>query len=449
MTTARSGVAFVLVLSALTASCGRLGDRPSSSSGPETPDLPPVVLPDLSLLSNSVRQQVNDQYQAFVQKAANTALSPGERAESYGDLGELLLAAKLSDEAESCYLHAQALVPDDGRWPYRLGHVYLLKSDRMKAVASFERALALKPSDLATLVWLGETYLDDGRPERAEAMFLRATSVAPGSSAAWFGAGRTALSKQQYREAAQYLERALSIEERASAIHYPLAMAYRALGDSGRAELHLKRRGSAFPLLPDSLRPQGADVLKSPVIYEAEGIRALRDGDWATAAAAFRQGLELQPEDAALRHRLGSALYAAGDTVSATREFEDVVRRSPAFVKAHVSLGVILNLSGRYREAVGRFSAAIRADPNFPEGHLGLGEALRMSGDLQSCLAHYERAITLDPSLAESWIGGARALIGLERHTAALAWLTEARQVHPGRPELEELWAHVQPRAKN
>ena len=89
MTTARSGVAFVLVLSALTASCGRLGDRPASSSGPETPDLPPVVLPDLSLLSNSVRQQVNDQYQAFVQKAANTALSPGERAESYGDLGEL------------------------------------------------------------------------------------------------------------------------------------------------------------------------------------------------------------------------------------------------------------------------------------------------------------------------------------------------------------------------
>ena len=452
MTTARSVVAFVLVLSTLTASCGRLGDRPSpssSSSGPETPDLPPVVLPDLSLLSNSVRQQVNDQYQAFVQKAANTALSPGERAESYGELGELLLAAKFSGEAESCYLHAQALAPEDSRWPYRLGHVYLRKADRAKAVASFERALELRPADLATLVWLGETYLDDGRPERAEPMFLKAVSVAPGSAAALFGAGRAALSRQEYREAVQYLERALSIEERASAIHYPLAMAYRAMGDRGQAEAHLKRRGSAFPLLPDSLRPQGADVLKSPVVYEAEGIRALRDGDWAAAAAAFRQGLDLEPDDPALRHRLGSALYAAGDVVGATREFEAVVRRSPTFVKAHVSLGVILNLSGRYREAAARFSAAIAADPNFPEGHLGLAEALRMTGALESCLPQYERAIELDPSLVEPWIGGARALIGLERHKAAIAWLTDARRVHPGRPELDELWAHVQPRAKD
>jgi tetratricopeptide (TPR) repeat protein len=276
-------------------------------------------------------------------------------------------------------------------------------------------------------------------------MFLKAVSVAPGSAAALFGAGRASLARQQYREAAQYLERALSIEERASAVHYPLAMAYRALGDSGRAEAHLKRRGSTVPRVPDSLRPQAVDALKSPATYEAEGIRALRDADWTAAAAAFRQGLELQPDDAALRHRLGSALYAAGDVAGAAKEFEAVVRRSPKFVKAHVSLGVILHLSGRYPEAVTRFTAAIAADPNFPEGHLGLGEALRITGALDSSLPHYERAIALDPSLVEPWIGGARALIGLERQKAAIVWLTDARQVHPGRPELDELWARVQP----
>ena len=445
--TARPAVGVALALCALGASCGSRVDQPASSlSAPGATDrLLPCVLPDVSSLSDSVRQQLNDRYQAFVLKTTNPALSHDARAESYGELGELLLGARFSGEAESCYLHAQALAPDDPRWPYRLGHVYLVKADRVKAVAAFERALELSPADLATLVWLGETYLDDGRPERAEPMFLKATSVAPGSAAALFGAGRAALSRQGYREAVQYFERALAIDERASAIHYSLAMAYRALGDRGKAEAHLQRRGGAWPGLPDSLRPRGADVLKSPVVFEAEGIRALRDGDWAAAAAAFSQGLELQPADAALRHRLGSALYSAGDVVGATREFEDVVRRSPTFVKAHVSLGVILNVSGRYREAIGRFAAAVDADANFPEGHLGLGEALRMSGDLQSCLLHYERAIELDPSLTEPWIGGARALIGLERRKAATAWLTRARQVHPSRPELDELWARVQP----
>ena len=450
MTLAPPVVAIVLAFAALNVNCAPQGEQPSSSSpASATSELPPVVLPDLSPLSSAVRQQVSDQYQAFVQKNTNPSMSPDERAASYGELGELLLAAKLTAEAESCYLHAQALAPDDLRWPYRLGHVYLLKADRGKALAAFERALVLKPADLATLVWLGETYLDDGRPELAASMFSKAVSVAPGSSAALFGAGRAALARQEYRDAVQSMERALSIEERASAIHYPLAMAYRATGDLGRAEAHLRRRGSAWPLLPDALRPRVVDLLKSPVVYEAEGIRALRDGDWAAAAAAFRRGLELQPDDAALRHRLGSALYAAGDVVGATKEFEDVVRRSPTFVKAHVSLGVILNLNGRYQEAAKRFTAAVAADPNFPEGHLGLGEALRMTGALESSLPHYERAIALDPSLAEPWIGGARALIGLERPQAAIAWLTEARQVHPGRPELDELWAHVQPRAKD
>ena len=453
MTLARPGVAILLALSALMSGCssqdGRSSSSSSTSSRPGASDLPPVVLPDLSALSSSVRQQVNDQYQAFLRTAANPALSPAERAESYGELGELLLAAKFSVEAEACYLHAQALAPADLRWPYRLGHAYLLKADRSKAVAAFARALELNPSDLATLVWLGETHLDDGHPERAEPMFLKAVSVAPGSAAALFGAGRAALSGQQYREAAQYLERALSIDERASAIHYPLAMAYRGLGDRDKAEAHLRRRGSAFPLLPDALRPQVVDVLNSPLVYEAEGIRALRDGDWAAAAAAFRQGLELEPDDAALRHRLGSALYAAGDVVGATKEFEDVVRRSPAFVKAHISLGVILNLNERYQEAATRFTAAVAADPTFPEGHLGLAEALRMTGALESSLPHYERAIELDPSLVEPWIGGARALIGLERQKAAIVWLTDARRVHPGRPELDELWARVQPRAKD
>ncbi len=451
---ARPAVTIVLALTALVVGCSPQDSRSSSSSStssarPAASDLPPVALPDLSALSSSVRQQVNEQHPAFVQKATNPALSPAERAEAYGELGELLLAAKFSVEAEACYLHAQALAPADLRWPYRLAHVYLLKADRSKAVAAFARALELKPSDLATLVWLGETHLDDGHPERAEPMFVKAISVAPGSAAALFGAGRTALSRQQYRQAVEYLGRALSIEDRASAIHYPLAMAYRGLGDRDKAEAHLRRRGSAFPLLPDSLRPQVVDVLRSPMVYEAEGIRALRDGDWAAAAAAFRRGLELQPGDAALRHRLGSALYAAGDIVGAEKEFEEVARRSPTFVKAHVSLGVILNLNGRYQEAAARFTAAVAADPNFPEGRLGLGEALRMTGALESSLPHYERAIELDPSLVEPWIGGGRALIGLQRQKAAIAWLADARQVHPGRPELDELWVRVQPRARD
>ena len=434
------------VLATAVAGCGSDGggSPPPTGVSAAGENLPPLAMPDVSGLSDMVREQLLEEHRSFSQTIASSTSSDAERAAAYGRLGELLLAATFSDAAETCYRHAEALVPGDVRWTYSLGHVYLVKGDRSKAAASFERALALRPADLPSLVWLGETLLDDGRPEAAEPIFRKAMAAAPGSAAAAFGTGRAALARRAYPEAVTELERALAIEARASAVHYPLAMAHRGMGNREKAEAHLRLRGTTWPSMPDPLRPATGDVLKSAAVQEAEGISALRSGDWAAAVAAFRRGLELNPGDPALRHRLGTALYAGGDVAGAVREFEEVARRSPEFVKAQVSLGVILNLNGRYQEAVGRFTKAIAVDPAFPEGHLGLAEAQRMSGGLDVSLQHYERAIALDPGLVEAWIGGAQALLGLGRRQAAAEWLSEARRVHPDRPELAQLAARLQ-----
>jgi tetratricopeptide (TPR) repeat protein len=322
-----------------------------------------------------------------------------------------------------------------------LGHVYLFKGDRTKAAAAFERALVLRPDDAPTLIYLAEARLDEGRPEIAESLFLKAASIQAGSAAALFGAGRAALARQAYADAVDHLERALAADAHASAIHYPLAMAYRGLGDRAKADAHLRRRGERWPALADPLMQQQDDLLESVALYERRGVQALGAGDWAAAAAAFRKGLALEPDDAALRHRLGTALYGAGDAPGAAREFEEVLRRHPDFPKAHVSLGMMLNLNGRHKEAAGRFEAALRVDPNHPEARVGLAEALRVSGQPAASLPHYEQAIALDPSIAEAWIGGAMALITLGRTPQARDWLMRAERVHPGQPKLAELAA--------
>jgi tetratricopeptide (TPR) repeat protein len=435
--------AIVLAGSLAVIGCGENGDRPRDVPGASTETLPAPRLPDLSGMSESVRQQLLDGYRTLTEVVGNPAASPAQKADAFGQLGALMLAARLNPEAETCYRHAQMLAPGDFRWPYSSGHVYLAMGDRPNAAASFVRALALKPSDLPALIWLGETYLDEGHPEQAGPTFEKALSVDPNSAAAAFGAGRAALMRQAYADAVKHLQRALALDPRASAVRYPLGMAYRALGDVNRADDELRQRGTTFPQFADPFRPGSADLLRSAIVYENEGIQALKEGNWTAAAAAFRQGLELRPDDPALRHRLASALYASGDVAGATREFEVLVQRSPAFVKGQVSLGVILNLNGRYQEATDRFAAAVKADPNFPEGHLGLAEARRMSGQLEASLTEYERAIALDPAMAESWIGGAQALIGLGRRQAALDWLARARSVHPSRPELAELQARL------
>ena len=404
--------------------------------------LPPLTLPDLSGVSSAVRQQIRDQFASFSIAIGKPGTSAEERAGAYAGMGRLFLAAKLGDQAELCYLHARALAPDDMRWSYLLGHVYLVKGDRTNAAAAFERALTLRPADVPTMVWLAETRLDLGRLADAESLFMKAAASQP-SAAAWFGAGRAALARGGHAEAVERFERALAIDGRATAIHYPLATAYRGLGDRTKADMHLRQRGEVWPVFSDPLMAPQTDVLATVTVHESRGVQALAAGDWQAAVAAFRGGLEITPGDEALRHRLATALYGAGDEPAGIRELEELLRRNPSYAKAHVSLGRIFNVKGRYKEAADHFSAALQIDPLTPEAHSGLGEALRVSGQPGTALPHYQRAIELDPAAVEPWIGGAMALISTRRTADAREWLARAARVHPDQPKLRELEAMV------
>jgi tetratricopeptide (TPR) repeat protein len=216
-------------------------------------------------------------------------------------------------------------------------------------------------------------------------------------------------------------------------------MAYRATGDVAKAETHLKQRGDRWPDLADPLAQHDDDLLDSPVAYEHRGVEALQRQDWAAAAAAFRRGLELQSDDATLRHWLGAALYAAGDVSGAEREFREVVRRRPDFAKAHFSLGAILEARGDRAAAIESYAAAVRNDPTMIDARLRLAEAQRASGQLQASLEQYQAAANASPATADAWIGGARALLGLRRQAEARLWLTQALRIHPDRRELIEL----------
>jgi tetratricopeptide (TPR) repeat protein len=405
-----------------------------------------VVLPVLSPLAESVQRQIRDRHAVLTQTIAKPGASPSELAAAYGALGRVLMAAQFHDEAATCYLHAETLVSDDGRWPYYLGHAYLRKGERDRAADAFQRALTLRPGDVTTLIWLGETYLDDGRLDVAQSAFGRALAVQPQSAAALFGAGRTALARRAYSDAVQNLERALAADNQASAIHYPLAMAYRALGDREKADAHLRQRGTTFPDLPDPLMQQDNEILDSAVAHETRGMQALKNAQPADAAAAFRKGLALEPADPSLRYWLGAALYAAGDLSGAAREFSAVAQQSPEFAKAHFSLGMIEQSRGHHPAAIERFRKAAQADPTLPEARFRLADALRATGQLQASIPEYEAAIKLDPGSAEAWIGGAQALIALGRVEQATEWLSRARRLHPARPELAQMQAHLKVR---
>jgi tetratricopeptide (TPR) repeat protein len=415
-------------------------------------DLHEVVLPDITRLDPAVQQQVRDRYEAL-QHAIREQAPPERLGTAYGEFGMLLQAAEYLDAAQPAYENAQALQPVDPRWPYYLGHLHKTRGDLEAAGASFTRVLELQPDDLATLIWLGRLHLDLGQPEEAERLFGRAASIAPDVIAVLAGQGRAALAKKDTTAAIRHFERALALDPTAESLHAPLASAYRAAGMPEKAEPHLREWQNRDILVPDPLHQELDMLLESGLANELRGVRALDAGDFTSAAEYFRRGLALTAAGTPLRrslgHKLGTALYAAGQEAAAVEQFRDVVRSSPAegideaSGKAHYSLGVIMLARGEMDEAIELLQGAVTYQPDYTEARTALAEALRRTGQLRASLPQYEAAIALNPQSAQARWGHALALVRLDRHRDARRALNEAMQVHPERPEFRLLLARL------
>ena len=116
------------VLAALVSACARSdaggAARPEAQvTGAEGNEVQPVPMPDLSRLPGPVQEQVRERYGVLEQTLGRRAAGE-ELGRAYGNVGLILMAAEYLEAAASSLRNAQALAPNDPRWPYYLGQFF-------------------------------------------------------------------------------------------------------------------------------------------------------------------------------------------------------------------------------------------------------------------------------------------------------------------------------------
>ena len=403
-----------------------------------TPDAPvsnrsvlrEVTLPDLSNAAEPVQAQIRQRYDAL-QAAIKRSAAPGELAAAYGETGRIFTAAEYYDAADACFSNARTLAPADMRWPYFLGHVFRLRNDFTRAAAAFEDARTLAPSHVPTLVWLAEIHLAQSHPEQAEPLLNQARTLDASSGAVRFGLGRVALAKQEYAAAVEHLEAALAAAPAATRIHYPLALAYRGLGNRRKAEAHLRLRGEVDVPPADPLLEGLAGLLQNAAAYEARGASALDAGQWAEAAENLRKAAAIAPDNPFTRLNLGTSLYMLGDADGALEHYRAAVRLSPGQARAHFGIGVLMEAPGQDAAAIDAFSLAVQADPGYVEARFSLANAVRRNGRVAESLVQYEEILRANPSVSQASFGYAMGLVRLGRFQEARARLERDVKAFP------------------
>jgi tetratricopeptide (TPR) repeat protein len=429
---------------ALLLACGR--DTPPavtvSESTPSRVSLRATPQPVMAGVETSLQERIRASY-ASLESAQRAQASGADLGRAYGQVGKLLLAAELYDQAEPYLLNAAALEPSEIAWPYFLAHAHRLRFQADKAIARFEDVLRLKPDHVPSLVWLGTMQVDNGRATVAEPLLTKAVSLEPRSAAALFELGKVALASGDSARAIMQLEAALAADPGADGVHYALAMAYRAHGDEQRASAHVRLWKDERLYPADPLMSEITDLLKTAVVFEIRGTQAMDDRKWTEAAALFREGLKVAPRDATLHQNLGTALYLSGDPRAAEAEFEEAVRLLPGYAKPLFSLGVLMEERGRDEDAIDRFSKAVASDPAMVNARASLADALRRTGKLDAAIAEYTQIVKIDPSASDARFGRAMALVRLRRFAEARTVLEEAVRVHPEQPGLSHALARI------
>ena len=426
------------------AACGRDTPKASSVDAGHTPratlrETPP---PAMAGVETSLQERIRASY-ASLTSAQRSQTSDADLGRVYGQVGKLLLAAELYDQAEPHLLNAAALEPGELAWPYFLAHAYRLTFQSDKAIARFEDVLRVKPDHVPALVWLGTMHVDNGRADLAEPLLTKAVSLEPRSAAALFELGKVSLAAGDSARAVTHLEAALAADPGADGVHYALAMAYRARGDEQRAAAHVKLWKDERLYPADPLMAEITDLLKTAVVFEIRGTQAMDDRKWTEAAALFREGLKVAPRDATLHQNLGTALYLAGDPRAAEGEFEEAIRLLPGYAKPLFSLGVLMEERGRDADAIDRFSRAVASDPTMVNARASLADALRRSGKLDAAITEYTEIVKIDPSASNARFGRAMALVRLRRFAEAQSVLEDAVRVHPEQPGLAHALARL------
>ncbi len=394
------------------------------------PALVPIPFPTLAGLEQVVAGQLAEA-EALLRSVIADGGAAAEKAEVFGEMGRLYHAYRLSEPAAACYANAEALAPADPRWPHLAGALHLAEGRQREAAGAFARSLALAPDNLAARIHLGEICFVEGRLDEARAWLRLALELDPRAPAAWAALGQVALSANRWADAVAGFEAALAGAPQADSLHYSLALAYRGAGDLERARQHLERRGTIGVKVPDPLVEELEKLEAGERVHLLRGRTAFLAGDFAAAAAEFRQALAAAPTSAAAHVNLGSALEQMGDPDGAMAEYRRALELAPATASAHFNLGVLLARRGAPEEARLHFEGALAANPRDAEAHRELAELLLRSGQPLDALPHYRQAFELAPADESVRLGGAEALLRLGRYAEAKSVLEAALEALP------------------
>jgi len=292
------------------------------------------------------------------------------------------------DEASEGFAAIVKETPSFAEAHLNLGLVLQEQNRFDEAIASFQKALILKPRLRGANLFLGVALFRLNQLDKALVAIQKETTAYPKDPAAWMWLGVARLAQEKPEEAAEALDKAANLAPDDMDILY----------HRGRAHLLVSKNsyGRMFKVDAHSWRVH-------QVIAQANA-EADRHVD---AIAEYQAAIKLVPAQSGLHEELGSEYRNLGKMPEAEEAFRRELEIDPNNAVAKYKLGELTVEKGDGAKGKELMEAAMRAKPGLLHADYNLGRAEMLLGNDAAAARHLERATAAagsDPEVIEqSW----------------------------------------------
>jgi serine/threonine protein kinase/Flp pilus assembly protein TadD len=207
----------------------------------------------------------------------------------------------------------------------------------------------------------------------------------------------------------EYFEKAIEIEPEYASAFAQIGLAYITLSFFGVFSPHQTLpRGKAVvtrALEIDEQSAEGHAALANILFYY--------EWDWAAAEREFKRAIELNPNDANTRWRLGLFLVSRERFVKAVKEGERAVALDPLSLLANLYAGFIYLLADRPDDALRQVARMIEIEPNFHGAYWLKGAVCLAQEKPEEAVEALEKSMALGGTpIVKSHLGCAYGLLG-------------------------------------
>ncbi len=346
---------------------------------------------------------------------------PGMKAAHF-TLGNIYAAESRFREAADEYTEVNRLDPQDTV-------ALLARVNALVSVSAFQDALApaqdyvhRKPADSEGHDLLGAVLKGLGEYEKAEVELERAVAGNPNDFLAQYQLGFVQVRNGKPKQALAHLEKAVALKPTDSSAQFQLAQVLRTLGETVRSRE-----------ISDKFKESKSEEFKVNQLA-AKGNEAnefLQANQPQRAAEAYRQMLELEPENSRTEYNLALALAAAHDAAGERKALEKAAAMDPKMAVARGELGLLDLSAGKLDSAQKWLEAALAIDPQLISAEGNLGMVFALKGDNARAEKVFRQAVEDDPNYTQGYLNLGLILAEQQKFADAEIPLEKALQLAP------------------